>query len=164
MAATRTHVKEQCARIFNSCPILSPKDPKAATAQAKEVAELLLRCCQSDEHVTETVTGFIENALHCENLVAELKLFAAKTQHADAPPPGCDRCNLGEHPTSGEQRWAPHVPGERNGYSMAVRCDCRRGRWLAAQDEKRKAIAQATQANSAKKPERFDDRPDSEAV
>jgi hypothetical protein len=39
-----------------------------------------------------------------------------------------------------------HVPGERNGYTMAERCSCPRGRFRA-QDEKRKAIERERRAN-----------------
>ncbi len=111
-------------------------------------------CCGTanlTRHLTETVTGFLENALHCENLVAELKLYAGKTLHSDTPPPGCACCDLGEHPTTGEQRWAPHVSAERNGVSIADRCNCRRGAWFRAQDERRRAMMQAAKATAAKR-------------
>ena len=141
---TKNHVKAQVARIFNSCPILSPKDPRAATAQASEVIETLMKFCQSDEHVTETVSGFIQNTLQCQNLIAELVVYAGKTQRGDVAPAGCEHCDLGVDADTGIQQWAPHVTIEREyplGSGQMVqcgaRCACLRGKWLAAMDRRR---------------------------
>src|ERR1035441_8417824 len=102
---TRKHAKAQCQRLLSSYPILSPKDPAAAITQATEVVDTLLRECQSDEHVTQVIDAFLTTALHCENVVAELVLYAGKTQRGDVAPPGCTECDLGEDRDTGEQRW-----------------------------------------------------------
>src|SRR4051794_3759271 len=138
MKANERNLKDECRRL-SSLPLLLPADPRAAEAAAKEIMRALLRHCQSDEHVSDVITTFLEDQRDWRNPVAELVQIARTTQRADAPQAGCDVCFLGAESNTGEIRWATHVTGERHGYTYAARCNCERGQWLAARDAERQA-------------------------
>jgi hypothetical protein len=157
---TRESVQESCGEFFAAIPLLDYLD----AGGKKQIIDTLLKHCQDQAHVDAVLQYFSENAIAWKNPVAELAAIARKLERPEAQPPGCDRCALGEDPCTGLPRWAPHVPQERsNGYTSATRCSCRRGKWLAAQDAKRKAVEAAARLTAAAKPEKFDDRSDTEA-
>jgi hypothetical protein len=149
MSATEQHVKEQCKRL-SSAPLIEPKTPEGK----REIKDTLLRNCQSDEHVTEVITRFLEGDEDPGYMpIAALVRIAKKTRRLDEPPPGCDRCALSPDEFSGEMRWSAHVIQDRgDGISYAKRCDCERGRWLRIRDlavEKPKAPAKAKHEHKA---------------
>jgi hypothetical protein len=146
---TRSMAQKQAARL-QACAMLAPQSDEGR----KEVIECLLRHCQSEEHAAETMTKFLDGALHVQNLTAELAALARETQRQEEPPVGCQECYLGPDVSTGEVRWAAHVGFERDGLWFSHRCSCPRGRWLAAKDaeraqakpEKRKPVKPMTPA------------------
>jgi hypothetical protein len=138
MSATKRHVKAECGRMFAAIPLISSLDD----AGKREIADTLMEHCQSDEHVTEVLKFFAENALDWRNPVAELVAIARKTETPECAPPGCEACDLGPDPFTGAQRWAAHVSAVRNGYDVAERCSCRRGRWLARKETAAPKVAE----------------------
>ncbi len=140
MSATITHIKAECKRL-GSVPMIEPK-----TREGKqEWVDVLLRNCQSDEHVTAVMTGFLEGVSDYQNPIAELAKIARATQDFGRPPAGCDYCAIGPDVNTGEMRWSAHICGERGGNSFAVRCECPRGVWFSGKD---------TERSNAPKPER----------
>lgn len=132
MSATLLHIKAECKRL-GSIPMVEPK-----TREGKqEWVDVLLRNCQSDEHVTAVMTAFLENVADYQNPIAEVARIARSTQSHGEAPAGCDRCAVGPDVSTGEMRWAAHVPAFRGGYSCAERCDCPRGVWLTRKDADR---------------------------
>jgi hypothetical protein len=129
--ATESHVRAQCKRL-SAAPMIEPR-----TIEGKrEWIDALLRNCQSDEHVTTTMTAFLETVTNYQNPIAEICRVARAMQRPASIPSGCNRCAIGRD-SAGEMCWAAHVPVERNGLSCAVRCDCQRGTWLARKDAER---------------------------
>jgi hypothetical protein len=131
MSATEQHVKEQCKRL-SSLPMIEPKTPEGK----REIKDTLLRNCQSNEHVTEVITRFLEGDEDPGCMpIAALVRIAKKTRRVDEPPPGCHRCGLGPDEFTGEMRWAPHIAIDMGkNYSFASRCDCERGLWFQDRD------------------------------
>ena len=130
MKLTRQVAQRQAARL-QACPMLVPQSDEGR----REVVDSLLRNCQSEEHCVAVLTEFLDTALHVQNVTAELAAIARRTQRSDQAPAGCAQCDLGPDPFSGEQRWAAHLAEERG----ARRCECDRGRWLAAREHERTA-------------------------
>lgn len=130
---SRTEAQSQ-ARRLQSSPMLAPQSDEGR----KEIVDCLMRNCLDVEHASRTMTHLLDNATDPRNLTAELRAAAEATRNVpQALPDGCPRCNLEPDPITKAPRWMAHVPGERNGYSCAVRCDCARGRWLARRDQER---------------------------
>jgi hypothetical protein len=131
---TRDFARAQGKRLQAS-PMMAPQSKEGV----REIVDCLMRHCQSEEHAERTITAFLDGATEPKNLTAELAAIARRSQIPDQLPAGCPRCFLGPDVDSGEVRWAAHVPGVRGGYSVALRCECERGEWLAAKDQERKA-------------------------
>jgi hypothetical protein len=144
---TRDHARAQAARL-QANPILAPQSDAGRT----ELIDCLMRNCQSSEHCAAAMTALLDGSIEfpreMETTTARLAFCARRLQIAETAPAGCDRCYLGPDVTTGEIRWYAHVPGERNGYTYAARCDCERGKWLAARDRERLA----TEARGDRKP------------
>lgn len=136
MSATESHIKTQCQRL-GSVPMIEPKTKEGK----REWMEVLLRNCQSDEHVTAVMTAFLENVADYRNPIAEIAKIAKSTWEFAKPPAGCDYCAIGPDVTTGEMRWATHVPVERGGISAVSRCECPRGIWFSRKDSERSSVA-----------------------
>lgn len=134
---TREIARKQAGRL-RSCPILTPRDEAAAEVFRREVVDALMRNCQSGEHAETVVTQFLETARDPKNATAELVAIARATATAEQPPAGCERCYLGPDLDTGVVRYAAHVSRTVAGYDVAGRCECVRGRWLAAKDAERR--------------------------
>lgn len=132
-------------------PIYVPVlDEEGTREWAREWLNVLMRNCQSDEHAAQTMDRFITETVTCENPLATFASLARSGWKSDVPPPGCSECELGADIDTGEMRWAPHVMGERNGYTYAMRCKCERGRWLYSRDAERKAGIPSTDSRPVK--------------
>jgi hypothetical protein len=148
MSATEQCVKEQCKRL-SSLPSLEPKTKEGK----REIIDALLRNCQSNLHVGEVITRFLEHEENPYNVIAALIRIAWETRRPDEAPPGCDSCALGPDEFTGEMRWTAWIGKDRSdGISYAVRCCCERGRWLRERDlltAKPKAPAKAKHEHKA---------------
>lgn len=151
---TRDEAQKQAKRLMAN-PILVPQTKDGMT----EVINCLMRNCQDGPHCAETMTALLDGSVEfprdLETTTARLSYAARRLQQPEVAPAGCDRCYLGPDVTTGEIRWYAHVPGERNGYSMAVRCGCERGAWLSDRDRLRAIEATkelATEARSDMQP------------
>jgi hypothetical protein len=131
MKPTKEHVLDQCKRLA-AVPMIEPKTDEGK----REVAEALLRNCQSNEHVTQVISAFLENTLDCQNIVAELVRLARITQKTDQPPLGCSQCEIGPDLETGAMQWRAHIVADGG----AKRCSCRRGQWFAAKDREYFAV------------------------
>jgi hypothetical protein len=126
------------AKRLQACPALAPQSDEGR----KEIVDCLMRHCEDYGHASRTMTHVLDNCPEPRNLLAEIKAAAVETLHMpESVPDGCDHCRLEPDPITHKPRWMAHVPGERNGYSMAVRCACARGKWLLRRDQERGAPA-----------------------
>lgn len=173
MNATKNFVVEECKKTLAAIPLLGAMDDNGK----RQIVDTLMENCQSNEHVTQVLKTFATTVLDWKNPIATLVAIAHQSEVHDAPPPGCNRCGLGEDTETGEQRWQAHVIADRQIHKLgclrvkgcdcavvevAVRCVCRRGRWLHASDIRRRdAAAMAPQKTQ---PTRFDGRSDAEAL
>jgi hypothetical protein len=133
---TRNDAQAQ-ARRLQSSPMLAPQSAEGRT----EIVECILRHCADVEHAARAMTHVLDNCTDPRNLTAEIRSAAETTANTPQTlPPGCEACRLEPDPMTGAERWMAHIPGERNGYSCAVRCTCERGDWLLRRDEEKRAI------------------------
>jgi len=132
MPLTREQAQRVAARIA-AAPALLPQTAEGRT----ELVDAILRHCSDADHAKNVMTEVLDGALKPVNLVAEIAMIAGRTRRPDQPPPGCQQCDVGEDITTGATRWSPFVHVQIRGYSAARRCDCARGRWLAARDQER---------------------------
>lgn len=121
------------AKRLQSCPMIAPQTDEGR----REIVDCLVRHCQSAEHADSVMTRFLDEALKVEGPVtAALANIARQVPSGEEAPAGCERCFSGKNPVTGEKLYAHHVgrdvPG---GYSVAVRCSCERGRWLASREQ-----------------------------
>ncbi len=129
MSANLKHIKAECKRL-GSVPMVEPK-----TVEGKqEWVDVLFRNCQSDKHVTHVMTTFLETVSDYQNPIAEITKIAKSTWDFGKPPAGCDNCAVGMDLSTGEMRWASHVPIEHGNNSSVARCECPRGIWLGRHD------------------------------
>jgi hypothetical protein len=132
---SRTDAQAQGRRL-QANPMLAPQSKEGVT----EIVDCIMRNCRDVEHAVRTMTAVLDNCTDPRNLTAEIKRAAGEALNVpQALPDGCEVCHLEPDPLTGAARWMAHVPGERKGYSCAVRCTCARGQWLSRRDQERSA-------------------------
>lgn len=136
MELTRESARRQAMRLQSSA-LLAPKSDEGRT----EIIDCIMRHCQSAEHAELVMTAVLDGSIDVKNMTAEIAAVAKRTRKAEVPPNGCERCAIDPDINTGESRWSPYVSVSRNGCAFARRCDCARGRWLAAADRAREVVA-----------------------
>jgi hypothetical protein len=129
---TRQIAQHVAARIA-AAPALLPQTAEGRT----ELVDALMRHCSDASHANAVMTELLDSSLNPVNLIAEIAAIAGRTRRPDKPPPGCERCCMGEDLGTKTITWLPYISVTIRGYECAQRCSCARGAWLAERDRER---------------------------
>lgn len=130
----RSKVKEHCMKSIAAIPLLSslPADG------IRSIIDCLIEHCVNEDHVQRALKQFTQKTTDWKNPIAELVSIANATRDLPRAPLGCDKCRLDNDAKTGAPRHNDHPKIiVRSEYEFADRCDCERGAWLKAQDQKR---------------------------
>jgi hypothetical protein len=90
MKPTEEHVISECSRVFSAIPVIDSMND----AGRREIANALMRRCQSNDHVTEVLGRFQEEARDWVNPIAELVFIARETAKPERAQDGREDCSM----------------------------------------------------------------------
>jgi hypothetical protein len=127
MKPTEEHVISECSRVFSAIPVIDSMNDLGR----REIFTALMRRCESNDHVTEVLGRFQEEARDWVNPIAELVFIARATTKPERAPDGCENCSKDAFdPNNPKKGWEMFVRDEIDGRLVHRFCDCARGQYF----------------------------------